>query len=456
MNTKPLRILALAAIVAWQSADASKAQQPPQPSGYGQASGGLEPFQALPALRNAIPVAYRQPAEAMPQMQQGYAPTYAPAYEGYAPQGGTPYNGMVYEGGQADATFVGQSYGADGGEYADSYPMYEGGEGTPMGEYVFDSIYPAGHCYGYTRAEVFVLTHTIKNSQAFTSQGVVGEIVLNADDLDLEYKAGIRVVGGVPLTHCTMIEASYFGIHQFHAAESVVDPGDFLFSVYSGFGTAQPFFINNRNVFDFFDGSRRQTIDWDSKLHSAEANLLYRIPVRSCKQEAWLLAGLRYVKVQETLKYFTESGPVDPVLNIRTSRTEVQTDNDLIGVQLGGMLHHHITKKLRVSLDGKAGMAVNLNEQKTFITTNLFGLGIEELDNDALALTSDAGVGLAFDVNCWFSITAGYRMMYLDGLALALDNLNPVLPGTGLRQAGLDDNGSVLYHGGHLGAEVRW
>jgi hypothetical protein len=438
MNTKSLRILALAAIVAWQGTDAIRAQQPAAAAGgQGQATNnGLEQFQAVPALRNAITVAYQQPVETMP----------APAYsaEGYMPaQGGAPYE-------------VGYEQGYGDGQYVNSYPTYDEGyvDGAPMG--FFDSIYPAGHCYAYTRGEALVLTHNIQSDQPFTSRGPAGPIVLSANDLDLEFKPGIRVVAGVPVTHCTMIEASYFGLHEFHSTASVVDPTDFLFSVYSGFGTQPGFIVQGRNVFDFFDGSRRQAIEWDSELHSAEANLLYRVPLRSCKQEGWLLAGLRYVKVMEQLQYFTESGPNDPVLLIRTSRTAVQTDNDLIGVQLGGILHHHVTKKLRVSLDGKAGMAVNLHEQRTFITTNLFPLGSEELSDDALAMTVDAGVALSFDVNCWFSITGGYRMTYLDGLALALENFNPVLPGTGLRQPGLDDDGSVLYHGGHLGAEIRW
>jgi hypothetical protein len=123
---------------------------------------------------------------------------------------------------------------------------------------------------------------------------------------------------------------------------------------------------------------------------------------------------------------------------------------------LGGMLHHHVTSKLRVSLDAKAAMLVNFCEQQSFVATNLFPLGGEQLRDDALALVTDAGVGLAFDVNCWFSITGGYRVMYVDGVALAPKNFNTELPLSGVRTPFLDHNGSILYHGAHLGAEIRW
>ena len=202
--------------------------------------------------------------------------------------------------------------------------------------------------------------------------------------------------------------------------------------------------------------SRRQSIDFHSELHNAELNLMYRIPVRSCKQEAWLIAGARYVRVDENLQYRTESGPNDPVLVIRTSFTDVQSENDMVGGQLGGMLHHCVTKRLRVSLDAKAALMVNFTEQSNFVTTNLFPLGGEQLSDDSLALVTDAGASLTFDINCWCSVTGGYRMMYVDGLALAVENFSLVLPGSGLRQPFLDDNGSILYHGAHLGMEIRW
>jgi hypothetical protein len=445
MNTNPLRILALAAVVAWPSANQCRAQQLPQPAaGQGQAVRGLEQFQAVPALRQAMTVGYREPVETMPEPpQQGYVQG---GYQGYAPQGGVQYDGVVYGGEQ------GQYMGYEGG-YDGAY------EGEPMGDYVWNSIYPAGQCYAYTRGEVLALTHNIQNDQPFTSLAPGGPIVLSANDLDLEYQAGIRVTGGIPLTHCTMIEASYMGLHEFSTSAAAVDPADFLFSVYSGFGLQGPPVVPI-GVAPFIDASRSQTIAWESELHSAEANLLYRIPCRSCKQELWLLTGLRYVKVEEQLTYLTQSGLNAQVQQIAGSRTDVETDNDLIGVQLGYIFHHNVTKKIRLSFDGKSGVAANFNQQRTNVILNLTTtdvlLGREEFDDDALALTVDGGAALTLDVNCWFSITGGYRVLYLDGMALALENFNPVLPGTGLREGRLDHNGSVLYHGAHLGAEVRW
>ncbi len=441
MNTKRLRILALAAVCAWPAA-ATKAQQLAHPN-QGQAAMGLEQFQAMP-------VAY-QPS-AVPAMNASHRNIeYGDGYSG--PQSsGHHYEGAAYEGSQ----YHGSSGPADG-HYFDPYQGHghDVGCGAPIAE-CFDAIYPAGHCYGYTRAEVFALKRDIKNDQAFTSLRVSGPIVLSINDIDFEWEAGLRGVAGVPLSECLILEASYFGLHEFSDTAAAVDPAGNLFSVYSDFGTSAGFIVNGRQILDFIDGSNLQSISYESELHNAELNLMYRIPVRSCKQEGWLIAGARYVKLEESLTYLTQTQTNDPILRIRESVSTVDTDNDLVGAQLGGMLHHHVTHKLRVSLDAKVGMMVNYAEQRSFVTTNLFELGREEVRDDILALVTDAGVGLAFDVTCWFSITGGYRMMYLDGVALAPRNFNTELPQSGVRQPFVDHNGSILYHGAHVGAEIRW
>lgn len=482
MNTNPLRTLALAAVVAWQGAGDSQAQQLPPNTNIRPAAGsGLEQFQAG-GQQALVPIAYRQPGNGAPMAPQVAAPpevmpsypapsSPAPSYPAAgnaAAYGGVQYDGMVYAGaggygGGANMQpyFVQTPPGSyinqvDDSQYFDPNQPDENGVVSGGGEGYFGAIYPHGQCYGYTRAEVFALSRDIKGYVPFTSQGPQGPIVLSTNDLDLEYQAGLRTVAGVPLGDCLMLEASYFGLQQWSSSAAATDPTDLLFSVYSGFGTSGGFVVDGRNVLDFIDGSRRQAIDFHSELHNAELNLMYRIPVHSCKQEAWLLAGARYVKVQEQLQYTTESGPNDPVLLIRTSFTDVQTDNDLVGAQLGGILHHYISRKLRASFDAKAAMMVNFTQTQSFVTTNLFPLGGEQLSDDSLALVTDAGAALTFDVNCWFSITGGYRVMYVDGLALAPQNFNPVLPGSGLRQPFLNDNGSILYHGANLGCEIRW
>lgn len=463
MNTKPLRILALAA-VAWQGALAALAQQVPlPPAGARQATPGIEHFQMGGA--GVMPVAYHgqrqdgmvygQPQYAQPQYGQHYTqPVSGPVvHEGDGYAGAQPLQPYWHQ--TPPHSFVNQ---VNDGMYYDPYQPDENGiaSGAPFEGAVFDPIYPHGCCYVYTRAEVQVLTRDLRDDQAFTSLRVAGPIVLSLNDIEFEYEAGIRGAVGVPVSDCAIIEASYFGLNEWTETAAATDPAGNLFSVYSNFGTGQDFIFNGQSVFNFVDGSNIQSITYDSELHNAELNLLYRVPVHSCKQEAWLIAGARYVKLDETLQYYTEAQTNDPVLRIRSSFSQVQTFNDMVGGQLGGLLHHHITCKLRGSLDAKAAMMVNYHRQESGVATNLFVLGTDQDRDDALAFVTDAGASLAFDVNCWLSLTAGYRFMYMESVALAGRNFNPVLPGSGVRTTFLDNDGSVILHGAHFGGELRW
>lgn len=466
MNTKPLQTLALAAAVAWQGTLALAQQVPLPPANARPGAPGIEHFQmgGGPAI---TPVAYygqRQGEVEYSQPQYGQPsygqPSYAPMQGASGP---VVYEGDGYGGQQPlqpywqqtpPGSYINQ---VNDSQYFDPYQPDEYGV-APGGDFgaAFDPIYPAGHCYAYTRAEVFALTRELRDDRAFTSLRVAGPTVLSLNDIDFDYEAGIRGVVGVPVSPCMIIEGSYFGLNQWSETAAATDPAGNLFSVFTGFGTGQDFIVNGQSVFNFFDGSNIQAIGYDAELHNAELNLLYRVPTHSCKQELWLTAGARYTKLSETLQYYTEAQTNDPVLRIRSSFTQVATDNDMIGGQLGGVLHHHITCKLRGSLDAKAALMTNFHEQQQFVATNLFLLG-QDIDRDnALALVTDAGASLAFDVTCWFSITGGYRFMYIDGAALAGRNFNPVLPGSGVRTTFLDNEGSVILHGAHLGAELRW
>jgi hypothetical protein len=448
MNTKPLRILALIATACCGVSSARGQHYQPTPVAA-LPSSGLEQIQTAPGA--GVPVhqaAYAQPpvisggmaAGMAPAVGAGIAPTMAPgAYMGYQGAGyGEPMPG---------------SYPASGPIYdspgVGGYDDYGGGDIAYGG--VCEDF-----CLFYTKAEVFVLTRDAKVGGPFTSLRVGGPTVLDADDLEFEYEPGIRGVVGVPLSECLTLEASYFGLHEYDDTQSAVDPAGNLFSVYSNFGTGTGFIVNGRNIFDFTEGSNIQSITYSSELHNAELNLMHRFPMRHCKQELWLFAGARYIKVDEEFQFTTEAQTNDPALRIRSSLSTVDTDNDLVGFQLGGVVNHFITGRVRVSADARSGLMVNFNEQRSEVSTNLFSLGGDQIRDETLALVADAGVSLTWDITCWLSLTGGYRVMYLDGIALAPNNFNPVLPGSGLRTPFLDNDGSILFHGATAGLEVRW
>jgi hypothetical protein len=86
-----------------------------------------------------------------------------------------------------------------------------------------------------------------------------------------------------------------------------------------------------------------------------------------------------------------------------------------------------------------------------------FFLGGETVEDESIAFVAEAGAGLIYDLTAWCSITAGYRVFYLDGVALGPNNFNPHLPAPfDIRVPRLDDDGTVLYHGFNAGFELRW
>jgi hypothetical protein len=292
--------------------------------------------------------------------------------------------------------------------------------------------------------------------------------VLSTEDIDFEAEAGIRAVVGVPICDNLNLEASYFGLHKWDEEASVVDPNRNLFSVYSGFGTRSTVIVvggQNININqNALDGSSVQAIDYRSDLHNADLNLKGRWHLKSPKQELWLQAGARYIKLTEQFDYLTQvTGAVNNEL-VGESFSRVETDNDLVGFQLGGEFSHFFTPKLRLTLDTKSALMVNFSEQESDVGVNLVVLGLaldlggEEVVDESLAFVTEGGISLTYDITCWLSVTGGYRVMYVDGVALGPENFNPMLPipGTNLRQPFLDHNGSLVYHGGTAGLEVRW
>jgi hypothetical protein len=380
----------------------------------------------------------------------------------------------------ADGNIYYAAPGAEGGYYdpyggqfgGDAYQAMHQAEGfipAPDGTMLVspcaDTCIP---CFAYTRAEVFVLDRERSERVNFASQGPLGPIVLSTENIDFEAEAGIRGVVGVPICENLNLEASYFGLHKWDEEAAVVDPTRNLFSVFSGFGVRSTVIViggQNININqNALDGSSVQAIAYRSDLHNADLVLKGRWHLKSPKQELWLQAGTRYLKLREQFDYLTQvTGAVNNEL-VGESFTRVETDNDLVGFQLGGEFSHFFTPKLRLTLETRNALMVNFAEQQTDVGVNLVVLGLalnlgqEEVVDESIAFVTEAGVSLTYDITCWMSVTGGYRMMYVDGLALAPENFNTMLPipGTGLRQPFLDHNGSLVYQGATAGLEIRW
>jgi hypothetical protein len=283
-----------------------------------------------------------------------------------------------------------------------------------------------------------------------TSQGIAGPIVLSTDDLVFEERPSFRFSGWIQFRSNGNVEFNYYGLFNHRDAVQVNDPGNNLFSVLSQFGTV-PFggFIEEGNA-------AYNRIEYSSTFDNFEVNYRRHWQGPNCRFQGSWLGGIRYFKLDEDFDFVTVSS-----FNAAQMRYHVNTNNSLTGGQLGGDLWVCIIPGLRAGVEGKAGVFGNHSSQGTVISATSLAVPFTEVftDND-VALLSDAAFYLTWRVNYQFNLKFGYNFLYADGVSLATENFNPTPPlvfvgGTG-REATLNDNGDVFYHGASLGVEYNW
>lgn len=277
----------------------------------------------------------------------------------------------------------------------------------------------------------------------------------NANQFDFGFQAGYEV--GVirhnilPCHVCGLdLQAGFFSIDGWSDTQT-----------FSTTAPPTPVFTQiHSNPPAFFNGARDVTSTYDSRLSGFELNLLKRSAIMP--RVKWL-AGFRAFELDEQL--YSEFADGDPAPQDEpTGVYQIQTRNRLYGFQAGAFvdLINRCCWCLRGF--GKFGIYGNETGHDSLLLCCLdpnvpqVGLPINET---ASQVAGSAELGLSFKY-CWnecWSLRADYRLLWLDGVALASDqvavsNFNPVNPdGSG---SGIDTNGSVFYHGLFVGLQRTW
>jgi hypothetical protein len=288
--------------------------------------------------------------------------------------------------------------------------------------------------------------------QPFTSNGIAGNappnIVLDSEDLDYSGISGVRVFLRHEVGAKTTLEGGYFGIYGSHASAAATSANDNLFSVFSDFGN-NPF-----QGFGATDRSDLQRIRSESMLNSVELNLRRQwMGGYGWLQGSWLM-GVRYLSFNDSLSLFTHS-----TYNNASLDYDVQTYNDMIGFQLGGDAYVSVLPGLLVGGEVKTGIYGNQAVQNTNIASGSLNTR-EHADTGAASFVGDARVMAIWQVRPSFSITGGYQVLVLDGVALGVENFNatPPMGNPSARENSvfIDNNGTAFYHGFFAGAEWMW
>lgn len=137
--------------------------------------------------------------------------------------------------------------------------------------------------------------------------------------------------------------------------------------------------------------------------------------------------------------------------------------NNLYGFQTGvdAVLWEPICG-LQIGAIGKAG--IYYNDIRTDFNTSLFRTPTDPITASAstskAAFLGEVGLNATYKINCHFALRGGYQMLWLSGVATAVDqvpatsNFN-VTPGSVI-DSRVNADSSVFYHGVNAGFEYTW
>ena len=298
----------------------------------------------------------------------------------------------------------------------------------------------------------FLLARTVDRT-ATTIPG--GTIALN-DVRDSAARPGLRAWAGFGVRDHTDVELSYFGLQNWGrtAAIRVQDPP---FANSAFLGTSVPF--ANKS----FDTTL--AVRLDSEIHSAELNLRRGFALSGWNATA--LVGVRYFRLSESIALTGVE-----TFTATTERTRTAAANNLFGAQIGTELARYwLDDRIGLSVSGKVGIFSNNASQFTTNSTRPFGGGpgtsvlqAGRGDTDVAGLY-ETGITATVRLTSRVTVRGGYQLLYVQGLALAPDQLaltggairsfpqTPFPPGTGAR---LRTDGDLLLHGPRVGLAVSY
>jgi hypothetical protein len=259
-----------------------------------------------------------------------------------------------------------------------------------------------------------------------------GIVPFGTNDLQFEEEPGFRITGQWLAGPGTNFEASYFG--TFHWS---------TFAQIDGIGTV------NSPLFPQTNGANQQSIGYSSEFNSGELNIRRRWVSPNCRAHSSLLMGARYVNVSDRFRF----GALGTNSNFFYN---VDTNNNLVGFQLGGDLNFCVVPRLKFGMEWKTGIYGNDARQTTQIASTALPDEVRELASEtSVAFVGEAGAFYLFQVNPHFTLRGGYQVVLVEGVALAPNNVNPD-PDFGNRQVLLSDGSQVFLHGFTAGFEFTW
>jgi len=285
---------------------------------------------------------------------------------------------------------------------------------------------------------------------------------LGTGDLDFGFQGGGRAMIGRTLGKCHAFEVSYFQVTDWDRMAFVRDSTEFdvevdgngnpttthvgsLFSPFSNFGDP---------AIDALDYNTLAQISYSSSLDNLEWNLRRWLPIPCDCFQVSLLVGGRYMNIDEDFNYYTESDVLAPGT---TTDVTTQTGNSMFGVQIGAMFEFYVDPCWWIDCEIKGTAFNNSVTQATFYDHQgdpadpYVGTNTERRSQDCSAFALDLNLTATWQVTPRLAVMGGYQALWVEGLALASENLSTDADTLLYGPAVLRDKGKIVYHGPHLG-----
>jgi hypothetical protein len=267
------------------------------------------------------------------------------------------------------------------------------------------------------------------------------DVLLRVGDLDFDSTGGVRAGVGFRTCCGPAWEFGYLGIFD-HSASAVVAREDVLF-LPGDLGLV----VNN------FGQADRVTAHYASDLHSFEVNLVCCCCdcdcCGHCCSTEWF-GGFRFLALDEDFSLTavdSEEG---------TSVYRVETRNHLWGAQVGARVRRCCCG-WSWEATGKLGLFANHAEQSQDPIIDFLDVerrSAQSGSDSELAFVGDFNLSAIYHLTTTLGIRVGYNLLWIDGVALAPDQLDFTnQPNSGTNLVG---GGAIVVHGVNVGLEGRW
>lgn len=305
----------------------------------------------------------------------------------------------------------------------------------------------------YIAADGVALKRDPSDERAIATLNTPTNVVLSTSDLRNEFEGGLKLTVGRKLGDWYAIEGSYFGLTTWNAFAAVRDS---TVNANATLGNlASPFTNFGSPAVTGFDFNALASINNVSSLDNYELNVRQRVDLPASELGAYMLYGVRFIDLRERFEYRTESA--SPAPGGSDNAIDVETDNDLVGFQLGSILEWRIEERGWITVEMKGVVAHNDAAQTT--TGSLSGLATT-LDatrgETRTAFVGDLSVSVLYQFTPRLLGRVGYQSIWVDGVALASENLEGDADLLTLGPPQLVHDGSLVYHGPFAGLTWTW